>query len=267
MQLTIATGRTLSGVQDLIQKLDEAQKSTSLIKRGTPLILYNGSAVVEMGTRRLLRLNTMAPTTLASVFKTAVKYPCEVYAYFCNEETLDMSVVPGTYERVFAWQFNLKGEARAEREFNGLLVEWEVQPPLLIHDQPCAVVIRTPEPQSLASLAAEFATAENVSATRSGSVYLELRPPGSSKGSALAWVAKQLGLAASEVLAVGDNDNDVEMFKWAGTSVAVNTASNSAREHADFLCDYGPFQGVVQVLRVVHEAHRYCRNIEQNPSI
>jgi 5-amino-6-(5-phospho-D-ribitylamino)uracil phosphatase len=44
------------------------------------------------------------------------------------------------------------------------------------------------------------------------------------KGQALADLAAQLGVARDEVLAVGDNHNDVDMLQWAGTGVVMGNA-------------------------------------------
>jgi Cof subfamily protein (haloacid dehalogenase superfamily) len=50
---------------------------------------------------------------------------------------------------------------------------------------------------------------------------LDVLPPGCTKGSALAeWAALQ-GLARSEILAVGDNHNDLEMLEFAGIPVVM----------------------------------------------
>jgi hydroxymethylpyrimidine pyrophosphatase-like HAD family hydrolase len=44
------------------------------------------------------------------------------------------------------------------------------------------------------------------------------------KGRALAWRAGQLGLTRDEVMAVGDNFNDLEMLEFAGLPVVMDNA-------------------------------------------
>lgn len=44
------------------------------------------------------------------------------------------------------------------------------------------------------------------------------------KGNALAWRARQLGLSRDQVMAVGDNFNDTEMLEFAGTPVVMGNA-------------------------------------------
>lgn len=55
------------------------------------------------------------------------------------------------------------------------------------------------------------------------------------KGAAIAWIAKQLGIKREEVLAIGDAGNDVSMLQWAGHSAAPADATPEARAAADWL--------------------------------
>ncbi len=66
-------------------------------------------------------------------------------------------------------------------------------------------------------------------------IIVEALPTGIHKASGLAWLAAHLGLTAADVLAVGDNDNDITMLKWAGQGVALGTASAGARAAADWI--------------------------------
>jgi Cof subfamily protein (haloacid dehalogenase superfamily) len=53
---------------------------------------------------------------------------------------------------------------------------------------------------------------------------VDITAPDATKGRALAWRAAQLGLTAAEVMAVGDNFNDLEMLEYAGTPVVMGNA-------------------------------------------
>ena len=50
---------------------------------------------------------------------------------------------------------------------------------------------------------------------------IDVTAPGATKGRALAWRAAQLGIDRSEVMAVGDNFNDLEMLEFAGVPVVM----------------------------------------------
>lgn len=63
--------------------------------------------------------------------------------------------------------------------------------------------------------------------------WLDLTPVGVSKASGLDHVCTQLGLEASDVLAIGDGRNDLEMLAWAGRGVAMGQAVQEVRDAAD----------------------------------
>jgi len=258
VQFTVATGRTFRGIQPLLLNLVD-ERGKSLIKRGTPFILYNGSVIVEAGTTHLLRREDMTTDSFHTVLAAAAKYPCQLYAYSCEENVLVSSGKRGVRECVRGWQFKMPGEPRVKEEFNGLTIEWQIsksRPNLMV----CAVVIKPKDVKSLEAIVLDVCKAPGISLTRSGDVYLEIRPNNSSKGVALGWLARHLDFSTDQILAIGDNDNDVEMLKSAGIGVAVSTASPAACQHADFVCQFGPFQGAIQVLRLVCEARRYFRD-------
>jgi Cof subfamily protein (haloacid dehalogenase superfamily) len=54
---------------------------------------------------------------------------------------------------------------------------------------------------------------------------LDLLPPGCSKGAALNSLASIRGLERSEIMAIGDNLNDLEMLEYAGRAVVMANAS------------------------------------------
>lgn len=63
--------------------------------------------------------------------------------------------------------------------------------------------------------------------------WLDLAPVGVSKASGLQHVVDALGLAATDVLAIGDGRNDIEMLRWAGRGVAMGQAVPEVLAAAD----------------------------------
>jgi 5-amino-6-(5-phospho-D-ribitylamino)uracil phosphatase len=63
---------------------------------------------------------------------------------------------------------------------------------------------------------------------------LDVLHPEASKGAGLAAVAHERNLTPDEVMAIGDNFNDVEMLEYAGTGVVMRNADPVLREREDF---------------------------------
>jgi len=79
--------------------------------------------------------------------------------------------------------------------------------------------------------------------------FLELMPRGTDKGSALAFVAKTLGVDADQVMAIGDSMNDEAMIRWAGMGVAMANADARIKSIADLVTDSTNDQdGVAEVI-------------------
>lgn len=83
-----------------------------------------------------------------------------------------------------------------------------------------------------AALAAIRAADLPIEVTSSGEDNVEFTARGVHKGSGLAGLAQLLGVAQSQVVAVGDHHNDLEMLRWAGMGVAVANAIPEAKAAA-----------------------------------
>jgi len=87
-------------------------------------------------------------------------------------------------------------------------------------------------------------------ATSFTGVYLfEFFNPNANKGVAVQKVCDLLGLNMSEVIAVGDSDNDISMIKAAGLGVAMQNAGDNVKAHADYITELDcPNFGVKEVI-------------------
>lgn len=63
--------------------------------------------------------------------------------------------------------------------------------------------------------------------------FLNIVAPGVSKGKALEALASYLAIPLSEVMAIGDADNDIPLFATAGLSIAMGNASDEVKAVAD----------------------------------
>jgi hypothetical protein len=76
----------------------------------------------------------------------------------------------------------------------------------------------------LSDLAGQIAMHRTEYAARNLSI-LDLLPPGCSKGAALDSLARIRGLERNQIMAIGDNLNDLEMLEYAGRAVVMANAS------------------------------------------
>lgn len=92
-----------------------------------------------------------------------------------------------------------------------------------------------------------------VNPTTSGVPFIEMSAAGVSKASTLELLATRHGIATSEVAAIGDSANDVEMITWAGHGVAVASGTPDALAAADQIIAANTEDGVAAFIeRVLH---------------
>lgn len=88
-----------------------------------------------------------------------------------------------------------------------------------------------------------------------GLSILDLLPPGCSKGTALAELAGSSGILPSEIMAIGDNLNDLEMLRYAGRPVIMANASaelhSIAEDHGWDVTSSNDEDGVAVVIEAV----------------
>ena len=64
--------------------------------------------------------------------------------------------------------------------------------------------------------------------------YLDVIPKNVSKGNALEFLGNYLKIKKDEILAIGDNLNDLDMVENAGVGIAVNNAYSELKQVANY---------------------------------
>ncbi|MFP8879519.1 MAG: Cof-type HAD-IIB family hydrolase [Myxococcota bacterium] len=77
---------------------------------------------------------------------------------------------------------------------------------------------------------------------------LEFLSPTSGKWAALARLAANAGISTEQIIAVGDDTNDIEMIRGAGTGVAMGNATDAVKQAADFVVRSNAEGGVVDAI-------------------
>ncbi|MAS35724.1 MAG: hypothetical protein CL610_17070 [Anaerolineaceae bacterium] len=77
---------------------------------------------------------------------------------------------------------------------------------------------------------------------------VEVLPKNGSKGTALKALLKDLHLAPSQVMALGDGENDIEMLEYAGVGVAVANAEPILKKVADYVTTASYGEGVAEAI-------------------
>ncbi len=85
--------------------------------------------------------------------------------------------------------------------------------------------------------AVQQALGKTVSAARSQPYYLDVTHPEANKGGVVAYLARTLKIDAGAIATIGDQPNDVLMFKPSGFAIAMGNASEAVQKAADAVTD------------------------------
>jgi Cof subfamily protein (haloacid dehalogenase superfamily) len=91
-------------------------------------------------------------------------------------------------------------------------------------------------------------TLPHLSVHYSGHVSFEVCDRRATKSSALAFLAKNMSISPRAILAIGDNFNDIDMFNFAGRSVAMGNAPPKVQASADQVVASNDQDGVAQAI-------------------
>jgi Cof subfamily protein (haloacid dehalogenase superfamily) len=246
-QITIATGRTYFGAKPLMDDIE--------IKLGMPITLYNGGVVLEYGTNNVLFTN-LIPDEVVDKLKTIInldKTSLYLYKFSISKNALHDDNISFIQENVYGL-----GPCKGDKDVNGLVIEW-LDENYELELLPNAILI---EKEQLSTIEKEkiidfLKNLESISFTDSGNGYIEIKGHGLDKGIIFNILKNQAHYKVNKILAIGDNDNDKELFQYADISVAVANSSLIAIENADYICEHESAWGFLDMLNVIRTAKKY----------
>ena len=111
-------------------------------------------------------------------------------------------------------------------------------------------VMITGEPDYLDRLRCELpADWENrFNIVKSAPYFLDFNPLEANKGDSLRNLAEVLAIKQEEIMAFGDQENDLPMIEWAGMGVAMGNAVLSVKEAANYVTATNDEEGICQAV-------------------
>jgi len=230
LKIIISTGRAI----------EAAERFRKLLGAEGPMVYYNGAVVAEipaeMPEGRILR------TTLLDKKK----------AEFC----VDLSRETGIYCQIYL--FNGKGiPLLAERDgperemyykHTGILAELVDLKAVLNQGEflGCVKAMFLAEPEFFEKLRLRLdeRLGKSVYIAQTLRTFLEVMDAKVSKGQGLSFAMERLSLKREEVIAFGDEENDIPMFANAGFSVAPSNAKDAVKAKADLVVGSNAEDGV-----------------------
>lgn len=224
------TGRSFNSVQALLKTLGLYDQA------GQYVISYNGAAIVENKDNQVLLTRGMDRELAAQIFRAGlVNDQVDVHIY--TVDTLFIYNISPTDKQYMA-ERGVPYELMASDDLAFLANEQPVMKVIFEHpDQAVREQIRD------AVLAA--VSADAVEATFSSSRYVEFNTKGVDKGSASLLLGEKLGIQRDEIIAAGDNNNDLKMLTAVGLGVSVANGIPAVQEAAAVVTERTNNEGAI----------------------
>lgn len=228
--VTLATGRMYHSALSFHQAIASA----------LPLIVYNGAWTKDPLQNRVLREFAL-PTTLALEIldyleQAGLREQLEVHCY--HQDQLYVREIT-TETRRYVARSGVRPHAIGD-----------LRP--IIEKSTIKLLAISPQVGLIQALIAELYQRyahHEVHLTQSTEIYFEITHAQANKGLAVQQLAEDyLGLQSAQVMAIGDNFNDLEMLRYAGLSVAMGNAPESVQAVADWVTEDVEVDGVALAL-------------------
>jgi len=201
IQVSLVTGKLFSSIVPLLTTLNLVG----------PQITCNGAAVFDAQTMELREQWAMRPAEVNECVRSIHQFAPGLSIAYYTPDAIYTDASPGFLDIILS-RYHEPALRHVER------IDSTIPPPvkLLLHD--------TPERLAYLRSCVEPLLGDHIRVVRTSVDFLEFMRLDSSKGHALEQVMKDLDIAASEVMAIGDGENDIPMIEVAGMGIAMGNA-------------------------------------------
>lgn len=212
-----ATGRTLSGIPGSIKKITGIRYA----------ITSNGASVTDLYSNEQIYSNLIPSETAVNVLALTKKLKVYAEVYYDGKAYTERGTRPEIIKKnLWLKLFSLF----LKREEVGNLADFVGE-----NGNPVEKIELLPDNSTIKDKLEKELKKFSVTVTTSGMNSIEITNHKTSKGEALSHLCSQLNINADEVMAVGDNHNDLEMLNWAHLGVAVENADPAVKRIADYI--------------------------------
>ncbi|MEG0276255.1 MAG: HAD family hydrolase [Coprobacillus sp.] len=222
-----ATGRAYNMIGDILKEIGTYQQADEYS------ICFNGGLIVENKDDKILHFKGLSFEQCKELFEIGARY--------------DVCVMIFTLKCCYIFKADPDEVQRKTDQKAPFQVIDEYNMDFLKDEKIAKILFEKKDMPYLKSIEQDLLSYIDgkVCASYSSYRYLEFNALGIDKGHGLRWLANYLNIGIDEVIAIGDNYNDVEMIKEAGLGVCVSSASDDIKALSDYVCEEDYHEGAV----------------------
>jgi Cof subfamily protein (haloacid dehalogenase superfamily) len=238
VHMVVATGRIYTS----------ARVYAKLLGVGTPIIASNGAIIREAdynssgSTERTIYKDTLSIETVKEMVRLSRKY--DIFCHFFTDDTIYAEKLVNVSLRYTEWNKYLGEEDQVKIRIVDDVAEEIVRENVKILK---AVVVDS-DSEKIQCLREEILATGIVSVSQSMKDNLEVMNKGVTKGNAVKLLAEMYGVKREEIIAIGDNENDISMIEYAGMGIAMGNAEESLKSVANHITGDYQEDGVAEAI-------------------
>lgn len=234
IKVVLASGRPRQGLQPYLEQLQ--------LTGDEFVISYNGSLLQRVDSEEALHQTTLTGADIKAVFAISQQLGVYIHAFSVERGLITHQMNP--YSDI---ESTLNGVALTEVDFS------------LIDDNEVFIKSMLVADESLLTDAINRVPAwlkEQYTVVRSASIFLEVLHPDSNKGIAVEKLSLLLNILPSEVMCIGDAENDHAMLSFAGVGVAMANADEKTKALSDYVTSSNIEDGVAVAIEKIALTNR-----------
>ncbi|WP_368486177.1 Cof-type HAD-IIB family hydrolase [Spiroplasma sp. DGKH1] len=235
IKLVIASGRPLYQIKAIIDKLD-------LNDINDFTVAFNGAVVANNQTHHIIATNPLGGPDFRQLCQEIIASPLTTMILF-DQPASNFNQIKIYYKeltdditnRYFSNLQDLPGQVELVPYHNQEIIGGK-----LFIEGPVAIVEKL-----LAKWDDKFEICQEI---RNNRTNVEITNKNITKAWGIQQICQQYNIDRSQVMAIGNEHNDIEMLKWAAIGVAVANADEDVKAIADVLTDSNDHDGVAKAI-------------------
>ncbi|MCF6466123.1 Cof-type HAD-IIB family hydrolase [Clostridium sp. Cult2] len=208
----------------------------------SPVITCNGALISSGDGKDIIYENPMKIESIKKLVKLAEEN--NIYYHFYDADTF---FTKKTNDGIFKYYESYENSLK-KQQINLQLIQNPME--LLSQQKPIIYkfIIIEDDIDKLLGFEEKLRDIKGINISSSWHNNIEVMNEGVSKGVGLEYLMETLNINKSEVVAIGDNENDIPMFKKAGLAIGMENGAQEIKKHVHVITDTNDEDGVAKAI-------------------
>ncbi len=199
---------------------------------GNPIICFNGALILKG--ESTVHQETIATSTTATIIEELEKFAINISLY--QQHNWFTNIIDSWIEQ----EIEITGSVITEINFTNLVQAGFEPNKILCMGTPAAIDAAEQHLKTIGFPALNI--------HQSKPTYLEIINSKASKSKGIEKVISAYEINREDIIAIGDNFNDIDMLQFAGTSIAMGNAPEAVKKHATIVTESNNDEGIQKAL-------------------